>query len=791
MKGKRNGWIILALVMILAAVGAGGYFVGENTAASRYQAQREKEILLSRSEWDGLGEIEGPIYVTGHKSPDSDTVGSAIAHKDIELGDQKATLIVVGIRGGNYKNEWQSNLTLNIEMRHQGFNQAATLVTDRILSYVGQHEFNHPLKVWIAGYSRAGAVTNLVAANLNDSPMFTQDQIYAYTFAAPRPVCNNSTPTSLIEGYENIFNVVGASDFIPQFVPAEWGYGHYGIDKELPGAEFDSTFSSKYEVVFKQLQQLGINSYYNPQLNLRVRMLYGLLLEIAHNEIDFMFYLQPILLKILQNSGANNILLLLRETLLEWKKEYPELSEKIDQVIDFGVETIRPLIAGGSYVTNQQSTSINPLFRLVHEHFPEQYLYLLYNFKASELYGTASEFAYIAFSGGALVVKEGQNEVLRVKNGQKSLTPYATSQKIDMSNWLSKGKDVLVLPYDRDYTVQYEVDANGKFECWVLPYGRTFSSKLNKMTTEATNNGTLLQIQGKKASYTGTSSKSTPTEFITYIGIQNGIMPYRLYIFLLGLVPGVLIALFMWLFVFIHSRIVKTKIHPGRLGLLSLFAILVVEGEFAFWFFSDLIWAGALMKAGAALCILILYLIGKKPAMFKRPDKTILPFLLLALAGNVVLSINFPVGVGLLIGALAFLSFYHLRNKQMRANQWLVFGVLTVLVTTTFLIFLSPVDVGVFLTVISIVAALLVALSSSRQGGNKGTIGFVTLLAMVCLGLYLHAAFAVLCSILYVGLFSVGMVLYVLYYDLPKGEEDKKADLDQPLPLLEEGKEVA
>lgn len=80
MNGKRNGWIVLALVIALAAVGAGGYFTGQNTAASRYQAQQDKEILLNLSEWDGLGEIDGPIYVTGHKSPDSDTVGSAIAY---------------------------------------------------------------------------------------------------------------------------------------------------------------------------------------------------------------------------------------------------------------------------------------------------------------------------------------------------------------------------------------------------------------------------------------------------------------------------------------------------------------------------------------------------------------------------------------------------------------------------------------------------------------------------------------------------------------------------------------
>ena len=77
---KRNRWIIPALVIVLAAVGVGGYFAGESAAASRYQTQREKEILLNRSEWDALGEIEGTIYVTGHKSPDSDTVGSAIAY---------------------------------------------------------------------------------------------------------------------------------------------------------------------------------------------------------------------------------------------------------------------------------------------------------------------------------------------------------------------------------------------------------------------------------------------------------------------------------------------------------------------------------------------------------------------------------------------------------------------------------------------------------------------------------------------------------------------------------------
>lgn len=48
--------------------------------ASKYQSEQELNFMLNRSDLDGLGEIEGTIYVTGHKSPDSDTVGSSIAY---------------------------------------------------------------------------------------------------------------------------------------------------------------------------------------------------------------------------------------------------------------------------------------------------------------------------------------------------------------------------------------------------------------------------------------------------------------------------------------------------------------------------------------------------------------------------------------------------------------------------------------------------------------------------------------------------------------------------------------
>ncbi len=80
MEKKRNTLKWIAFVFIFVAIGSAGIVIGQNFAASKYRAEQELNIRLNRSDLDGLGEIEGTIYVTGHKSPDSDTVGSSIAY---------------------------------------------------------------------------------------------------------------------------------------------------------------------------------------------------------------------------------------------------------------------------------------------------------------------------------------------------------------------------------------------------------------------------------------------------------------------------------------------------------------------------------------------------------------------------------------------------------------------------------------------------------------------------------------------------------------------------------------
>ena len=80
MEKKRSVWKPLALVLMIIAIGVAGFLTGQYLSASKYRAEEELNYKLNRSDLDGLGEIDGTIYVTGHKSPDSDTVGSSIAY---------------------------------------------------------------------------------------------------------------------------------------------------------------------------------------------------------------------------------------------------------------------------------------------------------------------------------------------------------------------------------------------------------------------------------------------------------------------------------------------------------------------------------------------------------------------------------------------------------------------------------------------------------------------------------------------------------------------------------------
>ncbi len=126
------------------------------------------------------------------------TISMAMGSRVMEPeGEEPFTLIAIGVCGGGYGNEWQSNMTPGSGEIHKGFLSASKLVIDRLAGYILTNGIQGNVKIWISGFSRAAAVSNVTAGLLVRDGMFPKENVYAYTFATPAAVLNppESLPT--------------------------------------------------------------------------------------------------------------------------------------------------------------------------------------------------------------------------------------------------------------------------------------------------------------------------------------------------------------------------------------------------------------------------------------------------------------------------------------------------------------------------------------------------------------------------------------------------------------------
>ena len=223
---------------------------------------RDKEHDLSQKDYnihDFFSQLEfSDILTEDFNKPTSiNTIGTAIASKQVK----DAVIIAVSVSGNNYQNEWQSNLTVDDENRPAGFNSAADKVWARVQNYIETAGLNGNLRLWISGYSRAAAVSNIVAADATDSGLF--DAVYGYTIATPRTT--NETDAAK---YPNIFNIINPFDPVPMVPFPEWGFVRYGTDFFLPSRETDSDYALKKA----RADEYSMSAYhhslhYNPLIN--------------------------------------------------------------------------------------------------------------------------------------------------------------------------------------------------------------------------------------------------------------------------------------------------------------------------------------------------------------------------------------------------------------------------------------------------------------------------------------------------------------------------------------------
>lgn len=202
----------------------------------------------------------------GDQLPCDDTCGYIFAAKRLP-GDN--FLIPVVIRSHRYGGEWVSNVHAVEEDYPDfaaGFKAAADGVYDALLSYIARRGFDRSkLKLWICGFSRGGAVSNLLGARLSFESGISKDNIFVYTFAAPLTVYDRRAGFT-----DNIFNILSEMDAVPRLPLRYWGLRRYGTDLWLPcrarrGAEEYGRLLEAMRGRFAEIMQsLSVEAEYTP-----------------------------------------------------------------------------------------------------------------------------------------------------------------------------------------------------------------------------------------------------------------------------------------------------------------------------------------------------------------------------------------------------------------------------------------------------------------------------------------------------------------------------------------------
>lgn len=187
-----------------------------------------------------------------YPTPTTESIGYAIGSKTINYSGNDTTLILCAVRGGGYKSEWADNFNVGTNGNHRGFDTQAKKVTAAIDKYISDNNINkNSVKIWITGFSRAAATSNIAAHYLNE--IYGGENVYAYCFECPQGV--NKSHIKSVD--KNIFNIVNDIDLVPYVAPSGWIFGRYGITCYIPAQSQFEDFSTYLEAKKKMSLEYG------------------------------------------------------------------------------------------------------------------------------------------------------------------------------------------------------------------------------------------------------------------------------------------------------------------------------------------------------------------------------------------------------------------------------------------------------------------------------------------------------------------------------------------------------
>lgn len=203
--------------------------------------------------YEQLGFQKESFIQSVYPAPEDNSIGYTIGLKNIKNeADEVLTLVAITVRSGGYGAEWAGNFEIGSAKQHAGFNKGASQILNELKMFIENHpnSFSGNIKIWISGYSRGAAVTNLLAARLDEGELnsflrtqglneIDKEDVFAYCFECPK---NTLQPSAHDDTYNNIHSVVNPLDLVTKVAMSKWGYTRYGITHSVYAAQNTNIF---------------------------------------------------------------------------------------------------------------------------------------------------------------------------------------------------------------------------------------------------------------------------------------------------------------------------------------------------------------------------------------------------------------------------------------------------------------------------------------------------------------------------------------------------------------------
>jgi len=186
------------------------------TAAALSLSAADEKMLAENLKSLGFGDL-----LSVGNDPEPDKIGMYLASRSHDR-----IIDVVAVLKGTEGNEWFSNFDIGYTAEHSGFAKAADFAEDKLGDYIFTRAIGTQPRFFITGYSRGGAVANILSKRLCDR--YGTDSVRCYTFASPAVTISRRQAR-----YSCIFNFVRGEDFFTRVPPESWGYSRYGKDISL------------------------------------------------------------------------------------------------------------------------------------------------------------------------------------------------------------------------------------------------------------------------------------------------------------------------------------------------------------------------------------------------------------------------------------------------------------------------------------------------------------------------------------------------------------------------------